>query len=270
VELERIQTDHNTQARLWSLTVLDQLSAAVGQSLVLEDLLEAGLAALIEAFDFEAGAVVMRHPAHQLQLACRVGLFPVAVESWLTDEAGGGWLMSAPESVVRPDEANQHLWPPGLIQPGQSMCGLPLHIEDESLGVAVLTSGQMRNLSPVELATLEQASGRLALAVRNALRYRLADDETEDNGTAQPSDRDQLGVSLLYQVGKELSGQLDTEQLLDQILALAPRLGAQFAYIIETVSCTSGRPHRVVRNSWGRLGVDWRDICWRTALRVGF
>ena len=67
MELEGIQTDHKTQARLWSLTVLDQLSAAIGQSLVLEDLLEAGLTALIEAFDFEAGAVVMRHPAHQLQ-----------------------------------------------------------------------------------------------------------------------------------------------------------------------------------------------------------
>jgi signal transduction histidine kinase len=39
-------------------------------------------------------------------------------------------------------------------------------------------------------------------------------------------------VSLLYQVARELSGQLDTDQLLDQVLALAPRLGAEFTYII--------------------------------------
>jgi signal transduction histidine kinase len=232
VDLERLQTGHNTRARLWSLTVLDQLSVAISQSLILEDVLEAGLTALIEAFDFEAGAVVMRHPAHQLQLACRVGRLPFAVESWLTDETGGGWLISAPEPVICPDDTNQHLWSPDLTQPGRAICALPLQVEGESLGVAVLTSGQVRDLSAVELTTLDQASDRLALAVRNALRYRLADAGTGDSVPSQSSDRDQLGVSLLYQVGKELSGQLDTEQLLDQILALAPRLGAQFAYIV--------------------------------------
>ena len=46
------------------------------------------------------------------------------------------------------------------------------------------------------------------------------------------SDRDHLRASLLYQVASELGGQLDTEYLLEQILALAPRLGAQFAHIL--------------------------------------
>ena len=231
MDLGRLPTNDKAQTRLWSLTVLDQLSAAVGQTLILEDVLEAGLTTLIEAFDFKAGAVVMRHPAHQIQLACRVGPLPFAIESWLTDETGGGWLMSIPEPVIYPNESSQHLWPPDLIQPGQSLCGIPLKVEDESLGVAVLTSDQARDLSSMELTTLEQASGRLALAMRNALRHRLAYNGHRDN-ISQSSDRDQLRVSLLYQVAKELSGQLDTDQSLDQILALAPRLGAQFAYIV--------------------------------------
>ncbi len=231
MDLEGLPTDHNTQTRLWSLTVLDQLSAAVSQTLILEDVLKAGLTTLIEAFDFEAGAVVMRHPAHQLQLACRVGLLPFAVESWLTDETGGGWLMSTPEPVIYPNDTNHHLWPPDLIQPGQSLCGIPLQVEDERLGVAVLTSNQVRDLSSLELTTLEQASDRLALAMGNALSYQLACKGYGDS-VSQFTDRDQLRVSLHYQVAKELSGQLDTDQLLDQILALAPRLGAQFAYIV--------------------------------------
>ena len=53
-----------------------------------------------------------------------------------------------------------------------------------------------------------------------------------DLQTGSNPNRDHLRVSLLYQVARELSGQLDTNQLLDQILALAPRLGAEFAYII--------------------------------------
>ena len=231
MELEDLPADHSTQTRLWSLTVLDQLSAAVGQTLILEDVLKAGLTTLIEAFDFEAGAVVMRHPAHQLQLVCQVGLLPFAVESWLTDETGGGWLMNIPKLMMYPDDASQHLWPPDLIQPGQSLCGIPLQIEEERLGVAVLTSDRVRDLSTLEVTTLEQASGRLALAMSNALRYQLASNGGVDS-VSQSSDRDQLRVSLHYQVAKELSGQLDTDQLLDQILALAPRLGAQFAYIV--------------------------------------
>jgi len=198
---------------------------------VLEDVLKAGLTTLIEAFDFKAGAVVMRHPAHQLQLVGRVGLLPFAIESWLTDETGGGWLMGIPEPVIYPNDSAQDLWPPDLIQTGQLLCGVPVQTEDERLGVVVLTSDQVRDLSSIELTTLKQASGRLALAMRNALSYRLARNGYGDN-VSQFSDREQLRLSLLYQVAKELSGQLDTDQLLDQILALAPRLGAQFAYIV--------------------------------------
>ncbi len=44
--------------------------------------------------------------------------------------------------------------------------------------------------------------------------------------------REPFPVSLLYEVARELGGQLDTDQLLDQVLALARRLGAQFAYVI--------------------------------------
>jgi signal transduction histidine kinase len=53
-----------------------------------------------------------------------------------------------------------------------------------------------------------------------------------DHNSRPSSDRDHLRASLLYQVASELGDQLDTEQLLDQILALAPRLGAQFAHIL--------------------------------------
>lgn len=233
MDLESQTTDQKTQARLWSLTVLDQLSLAVGQTLVLEDVLRAGLTTLIEAFGFEAGAALMRQPfSHQLQVAYQVGPLPITIESWLTDETGGGWLMSATGPVICPDDTNQHLWPPELTQPDRLLCCLTLQVEDEQLGVVVLTAERTRELSPVELSTLEQASHRLALAVRNALRYRLVCNGNENPVHQPPSERDQLGISLLYQVAQELSGQLDTEQLFDQILALAPRLGAQFAYVI--------------------------------------
>lgn len=225
-------TDHNTQARIWSLTVLERVSAAVSQTLILETVLESGLATLVEAFDFEAGAIVMRHPAHQLRLTCQVGVLPPALESWLTDETGGGWVIHKSEPVAWSRDAAQQPWPPDLIQPDQALVCAPMQVEDERLGVVALTAGRTRDLSPVELATLEQASARLALAVRNALRYRLACDGSEELSFQPSSDRNHLRVSLLYQVAKELGGQLDINQLLDQVLALAPRLGAQFAYII--------------------------------------
>jgi signal transduction histidine kinase len=49
---------------------------------------------------------------------------------------------------------------------------------------------------------------------------------------SRSSAREPSRISLLYQVARELGGQLDTDQLLDQVLALGQRLGAQFAYVI--------------------------------------
>lgn len=228
-----LPTEHNTQTYLWSLTVLDQVSAAVGQSLILESILDAGLTTLIEAFDFEAGAVVMRHPNHQLHIACQVGDLPAALESWLVDEMGGGQVMTEPGPIAWPQDARHPSWSPGLIQPGHSLVCAPIQVEGESLGVVALTANRLRDMSPVKLATLEQASGKLALAVRNALRYHQAARNGDGTlATPSSSERDHSRVTLLYQVARELGGQLDTDQLLDQILALAPRLGAQFAYII--------------------------------------
>ena len=89
MEVASLPTDHNTLARLWSLTVLDRISVVVGQTLILESVLESGLATLIESFEFEAGAIVMRPSTHQLHLACHVGVLPPGVEAWLMDETGG-------------------------------------------------------------------------------------------------------------------------------------------------------------------------------------
>jgi GAF domain-containing protein len=232
MEVASFSPDHNTQARLWSLTVLDRVSATVGQTLILESVLESGLATLIESFDFETGAIVMRHSTHQLHLACQVGVLPPTVESWLMDETGGGRVIYEPEPVLWSPDAAQHQLPHGLIQPGQTLVCAPMRTEDERLGIVMLMAHQPRDLSPVQLATLKQASERLALAVRNALRYRQACNGGEDLMLPIASGRDHMRVSLLYQVARELGGQLDTDQLLDQILALAPRLGAEFAYII--------------------------------------
>ncbi|MEJ2558793.1 MAG: GAF domain-containing protein [Anaerolineae bacterium] len=227
-----MSTDHNARARLWSLTVLDRISAAVGQTLILESVLEFGLATLIESLEFEAGAIVMRHPTHQLHLACQVGVLPSGIETWLMDETGGARVIYEPEPVVCSHDTAQHLFPHDLIQPGQALVCAPMRTEDERLGVVMLMAKRPRDLSPLELTTLEQACERLALAVRNALHYRQACNGGEDPIPQISSDRDHMRVSLLYQVARELGGQLDTDQLLDQILALAPRLGAEFAYII--------------------------------------
>jgi signal transduction histidine kinase len=234
------------QTRFWSLTALDRVSSAVSPSLALETVLESGLAALIKTFGFETGGVVMRNPNDlKLHLACQMGVLPSATARWLTDEVGGGRLMCDPQLLAWPNHAHQQLSPEGtyglptdLVESGQSLACAPLQVEDETLGVVALASARARELSPVELATFGQASDRLALAVRNALRYRLACNGSGDHvpqfssALKSTDDRDHLRVSLLYQVARELGGQLDTDQLLGQILALAPRLGAEFAYII--------------------------------------
>jgi signal transduction histidine kinase len=232
VDVVNLPANGNLEADLWSLTVLDRISVAVGQTLVLETVLEAGLATLLDAFDYEAGAIVMRHPTPGLHVACRLGDLPATLELWLADEAGGGQMLYQPKPSVWPQAAGQYHGASGLIQPGQALVCVPLRTEDEQLGIAALIAQQARDLSPLELATLEQACGRLALAVRNALRYRLACNGDEARVYQYSSERDHLRVSLLYQVARELSGQLDTDQLLDQILALVPRLSAQTGYII--------------------------------------
>ncbi len=227
-----LTADQDVQSYVWSLTVLDQVSVAVGQSLILEAVLESGLGTLVEAFDYDAGATVISHPPPQLHVAGQVGILPASVKSWLTDDTGGGQVMTSPGAVVWPHNPDPGLWPPDLIQAGQALVCVPMRVGGEVLGVVALTAERPRNLSLLEMATLEKASGRLALAVRNALRYHQVCDGDEDLGSPTSSEYGHPRVSLLYQVARELGGQLDTNQLLDQILALAPRIGAQFAHII--------------------------------------
>jgi len=230
------------QMHLWSLTVLDRMSAATSRTLVLETVLESGLAILTETFDFEAGAIAMFDPTGlELHLACQAGPLPPNVERWLTSETGGGQMAHESGPVVWLPHTDQQDLPADLVQPGQSLVCTPIRVGDEIFGVLALTSARARDLPPERVATLAQATDRLALAVRNAIRYRLVCDSGTDQALQLPSDRDHLRVSLLYQVAQELSGQLDTDHLLDQILALAPRLGAKFAYII--IEETDGTLH---------------------------
>ena len=171
-------------------------------------------------------------PGQELRLAGRLGDLPPDIERWLADEMGGRYLTDAPGPWLWPTDADTSSRPSAPLQAGQSMVCAPLQAGGETLGLVALTSARTRKLSPLELTTFRQASDRLALTVRNAIYFRLARDGRTPHTPPSSSDRDPMRVSLLYQVAKELSGQLDTDQLLDQVLALAPRLQADSAYII--------------------------------------
>jgi signal transduction histidine kinase len=206
---------------------------AANQTLILESVVEAGLRVLLDSFDFEAGAVVLRDaPNLEPRLAGRLGDLSPDIERWLADGLVRGWIANASGPQVWPPDASAPSQPPTPLQAGQSLVCAPLQVESERLGLVALASAQARRLSSSELATFQQASDRLALSVRNAIYFRRARDGQAPNPSPPSLDRDPMRASLLYQVAKELSGQLDTDQLLDQVLALAPRLQADSAYII--------------------------------------
>jgi signal transduction histidine kinase len=231
VDKAGLPTDNAALEPLRSLAILDRLSVAANQTLILESVVEAGLRVFLESFDFEAGAVVLRDaPDFESRLAGRLGDLAPDIERWLADGTAMEWLADASRPQVWPPDTPSRT--PDPPQTGQFLVCAPLQVEGDTLGLVALTSAQTRRLSSAELATFRQASGRLALAVRNAIHFRLVRDGRIAHPSSPSPDRDPMRVSLLYQVAKELSGQLDTDQLLDQVLALAPRLQADAAYII--------------------------------------
>jgi signal transduction histidine kinase len=172
-------THLNTHSSLWSLEVLDRLSTAIGQSLILEVVLRAGLETLIDAFGFDAGAIIMPEPDERLRNVCQVGDLPDSVGAWLTQETGGGRLLREPGPVVWSAQAGPDFGPPGLAAAGQSLVCAPVYVQAERLGLVGLTAAGTRELSPGELETLAQAAYRLALALRNALRFSLINEASQ-------------------------------------------------------------------------------------------
>jgi signal transduction histidine kinase/uncharacterized protein YigA (DUF484 family) len=233
VDKADLPTDIAALEPLRSLAILDRLSVAANQTLILESVVKAGLRVFLESFDFEAGAVVLRDaPDLEPCLAGQLGDLPPDIERWLADGTASRWLADASGPQAWPCDPDAPSQPPAPLQAGQSLVCAPLQVEDETLGLIALTSAQTRRLSASELTTFWRASGRLALAARNAIHFRLARNGRTPTPPPTSFDRDPMRVSLLYQVAKELSGQLDIDQLLDQVLALAPRLQADSAYII--------------------------------------
>ena len=172
-------THLNTRSPLWSLEVLDRLSTAIGQSLILEVVLKAGLETLIDAFGFDAGAIIMPEPGERLRNVCQLGDLPVAVGTWLTQETGGGRLLLEPGPFVWSGEAGPDFGPPGLVAAGQSLVFAPVYVQEERLGLMGFTAARTQELSALELETLAQASYRLALAVRNAVRFSLINEVSQ-------------------------------------------------------------------------------------------
>jgi signal transduction histidine kinase len=172
-------TQLDTRSPLWSLGVLDRLSTTIGQSLILEVVLKAGLETLIDAFGFDVGVIVMPEPGERLRNVCQLGDLPVAVGAWLTQEAGGGRLLHELEPLVWSAEDGPDFGPPGLAAAGRSLVCAPVYVQEERLGLMAFTAAPTRELTALELETLAQASYRLALAVRNAVRFSLINEVSQ-------------------------------------------------------------------------------------------
>ena len=219
--LENARLFNETREYLDKQTLLYDVTHAAASALSLNDALNSAAQALARVLPEAAIAILLLDETNRrLRIRASVG-FPADLSERLTIKVGEGitgWVAQHNQAVLLPDVRSDPRYLPGV--PGMvSEAAVPLALGDRVIGVLNVESPRAGAFDHDDLQLLSTLAGTLAAIIVNS------------NLLAEISrERERLGV--LYDVLQALITRPEQNDIITTALAMAPRLGAQHAYLL--------------------------------------
>jgi PAS domain S-box-containing protein len=192
------------------LSSLCDVTTSVSQTLDVDEIVDSGLHAIVEAIGAEGGAVyLVSSSGKSLNLKAAVGMPDEVNKARSEIRIGEGWLgqpHSASDAVQMVGHADvaEHIPPiPGLAMPTQNLVRVDLRSKGEVLGIAVLLLPKGRDLTADEVDLLESIGSQVGVVLDNA---RLYEEVTKINQALREAD--EMKDEFVSMVSHELKAPL--------------------------------------------------------------
>ena len=174
------QLEHRVTERTKELSALNKISAAVSQSLELNQTLDAALTETLEVMDIEAGGIYLLADSKEtLTLAANSGLQPSLVKEIETMRVGEGFsgrAVSEDRTIVTNDlGGDPHLLCEAIRKSGlRSIAVVPLRSKEQVLGTIFTITHGYREFTDQDIELLTSIGHQVGIAVDHALLYKKA------------------------------------------------------------------------------------------------
>jgi signal transduction histidine kinase len=179
------RTDEELQKQVRSLSALNQVMRTASQSLVLDDVLNNALDAVVQVMDADAAWIcLLREGETRLRLRVQRGLSPAFSDAMGEMEIGvgpNGWVAQTGQTLLVED-IRQDSSPEGVTgeSPGieaaaeeglRSLAAVPLRAKEAIVGVLGAATRTDRCFSSAEVELLSAIGSQVGIAVENARLY---------------------------------------------------------------------------------------------------
>lgn len=171
-------TDEELQKQVQSLRALNQVALTVSQSLVLDDVLNNALDAVVNVMETDTGWIyLLAEGETTLRLRAQRGLSERLVRQVAEQGVGvglDGWVTQTGEPLLIEDASQTppHPLPVSIEEGLRSFAVVPLRAKENIVGTLGVASRGDRRFSDDEVELLSAISGQVGLAVENARLYR--------------------------------------------------------------------------------------------------
>jgi len=171
-------TDEELQKQVQSLRALNQVALTVSQSLVLDDVLNNALDAVVNVMETDTGWIyLLAEGETTLRLRAQRGLSERLVRQVAEQGVGvglDGWVTQTGEPLLIEDASRTppHPLPVSIEEGLRSFAVVPLRAKENVMGTLGVATRGDRRFTDDEVELLSAISGQVGLAVENARLYR--------------------------------------------------------------------------------------------------
>jgi signal transduction histidine kinase/CheY-like chemotaxis protein len=213
--IERERTEVKLQAQLARLTLLDQITRAIGERQDLQSIYQVAIRSVEESLPVDFACICRHDPADHALTVIRVGArsealaLELALETSSRIEIDQNGLLRCVrgELVYEPDiQAAQFPFPQRLARGGlRSLVVAPLQSESQVFGILVAARRLPRAFSSGDCEFLRQLCAHVALAARQAELYGALRQAYDDLRQSQQSVMDQERLRTLGQMASGIA-----------------------------------------------------------------
>ena len=256
IAVENARLYESTSQRMKEIGILYRIAQSLSTSLVLDSL----LANFLEVLNQELGyrwtiLLLVDREKNELFIRACPPDYPQEVQEKVRFKIGAegisGHVALTGEPVVLSDVTQDPRYSPGLIQ-ARSEIAVPLKIGGEVIGVLDIEDPAPGAFGERDLRLLISLAAQVAIAIENARLYQATSERAKE-------------LAILYDIGRNLTLNLDLDSLLDQILgAMQESFGYLNCAILLLdreknelfIKAARGYTEEVIRNRRIRIGEE--------------